>query len=183
MKNVKKESEADQKRTASLGRLIPDLFNYKTVLYIGARNKRIDYGDTFVEKQYDITVLEIFEPNVRYLKTVKWIKEVIHADVTTFETDKKYDIVFWWHGPEHVEKSQLETTIKKLEGMANIAVVLGCPWGNVVQADKDSNPHERHISYLDRGDFEKMGHTVEYIEPKDIMGSNITAVKYVRQIS
>jgi len=175
------ESALDQKRTQSLKRLIPDLFTYKSVLYIGARNKRIDYGDMFRENQYQITIVEIFKPNVKYLKTIKWIKDVIHADINTFKTNNKYDIVFWWHGPEHIEKSKLQGIISKLETFADVAVVLGCPWGDVVQANKDNNPYERHISYLDCGDFESMGYKTEFIGPKDIMGSNITAVKYIKK--
>ena len=168
-------------RTASLNRLIPELFNNQSVLYVGARTDRMDYGDNFRDGGSTVDVLEIFEPNVAYLKTVDWINEVHCGDVRTFSTDKKYDIVFWWHGPEHIPEKDLPATLALLEDNAKVAVVLGCPWGNFPQGHLHSNPNEEHVSHYNYDIFEDLGYSVECIGQKDTPGSNITCVKYMER--
>tara|TARA_R100001244_G_C5152282_1_gene129838 strand:- start:214 stop:744 length:531 start_codon:yes stop_codon:yes gene_type:complete len=172
--------EQDICRTKSLKRLIPDLYNYKSVLYIGARTDRMHYGEEFKESNYLIDILEVFAPNVSYLKTISWVEEVHCGDVRTFSTDKKYDIIFWWHGPEHIQEEELASTLTLLEGNAKVAVVLGCPWGNYPQGHLHSNPNEEHVSHYNYQVFEDLGYTVECLGEKDVAGSNITSVKFVK---
>ena len=167
-------------RTSSLERLIPDLYAYDSVLYVGARTDRMDYGDKFKEGGAVVDVLEVFEPNVAHLKTVDWLNEVYCGDVRTFSTDKKYDIVFWWHGPEHIQEEELASTLTLLEDNAKVAVVLGCPWGNFPQGHLHSNPNEEHVSHYDYDVFEDLGYTVECIGHKGVPGSNITSVKFIK---
>lgn len=170
-----------ENRTESLNRLIPDLYNYNSVLYIGARSDRFDYGKDFRAYNYEITVLEAFDKNVNYLKNIDWIKEVIHGDVTDIDVGEKYDIVFWWHGPEHIKENQLNDTITKLERYANVAVVLGCPWGLFPQKALHNNPFEIHVSHNDYQIFEDLGYNVECLGTKNKKGSNITAVKRINE--
>lgn len=167
----------DDDRTASLTRLIPDLFQYKTILYIGARDDRFDYGVEFANANYEITVIEAFLLNAYQLQKIPWIYDVIEQDIRKFESSKKYDIVFWWHGPEHIEESELPYILSKLENITNIATVLGCPWGDFAQGPLYNNPFEIHRSSLDYPIFEKLGYTVECLVGKNIHGSNITSVK------
>lgn len=69
------------KRRKQLETNIPDIWSYKSVLYIGARTDRIDFGKNFQKKNYEIDILEIHKPNVNYLKSISWINKVIHEDV------------------------------------------------------------------------------------------------------
>jgi hypothetical protein len=169
----------NENRTQSLQRLIPDLYDYKTVLYVGARSDRFDYGKDFRAYNYEITVLEAFETNVNYLKNIDWIKEVIHGDVRDFTSNKTWDIVFSWHGPEHVEVRELTDTLLNLESFTNKAIVLGCPWGLFHQKAIHNNPFEVHASHNDYHIFENLGYNVECLGKKDVKGSNITAVKRI----
>ena len=101
MKIYPNESKTSGKH--SIKRLLPNLFKKPfSVLYIGARTNRFLYGKEFKEAKSKISVLEVFKPNVNYLRTLPWLKEVIHADVTKFKTNQRYDIIFWWQGPEHI---------------------------------------------------------------------------------
>ena len=169
-------------RTKSLKGLIPDIFSHSTVLYVGARTERFDYGEEFMDSRYKITVLEVYKENVDYLKTIPWITEVIHGDVRWFTSDKKWDIVFWWHGPEHIHKKELPLTLKNLESMANKAVVLGCPWGKYDQHALEGNPYEVHVSAYGFEDFINLEYSVDCIGKKDIPRlSNLTAVKYIKE--
>lgn len=165
-------------RTASLQRLCPDLYDYENILYIGARSNRFDYGLEFRAAGYNIDVLEVFPENVRHLKTIPWINNVIEGDVReiSFWNDY-YDVVFWWHGPEHIHSNELIPTLNKLEIYARKLIVLGCPWGTYVQGAIHNNPWEEHVGAYSWEHFEPLGYEVECLGQKDVPGSNVTAVK------
>ena len=167
----------NEDRTESLNRLIPDLYNYKTVLYVGARSDRFDYGEDFKKAGCDITILEIHPSNVKHLEKLGYL--VHQGDVRRWNALIKYDIVFWWHGPEHIEESELKETLSRLEQYARVAVVLGCPWGEFNQGAIHGNENEKHVSSLDFIMFEELGYDVECLGRKDVRGSNITAVKKI----
>jgi len=166
----------DTDRTASLKRLAPDLFKYKTVLNVGARTSRFDYGQEFREAGYDITVLEPFGPNVQYLHTLPWVHEVVQGDVRDLrvfkEKEQKFDVVFWWHGPEHVVEEDLRGVLLEIDKICNHLVVLGCPWGHYPQGHIHNNPWEEHIGHYAHYVFEEFGYDVECLGIQ-----NITSVK------
>jgi len=168
---------SDTDRTASLHRCCPQLFSYHTVLYIGARSERFDYGEEFKAANYKITILEAFHDNVLYLNQLPWIANVLEGDIRTYNFSSTYDVVFWWHGPEHIYDNELESTVHKIECIATKLVVLGCPWGIFLQGSAYGNPFENHVAYLDYEIFERLGYTVECLGQKDAYGSNITSVK------
>jgi hypothetical protein len=167
-------------RTESLLRLMPDLFSERSVLYIGARSDRMDYGEEFKKAKATIDVLEIYKPNVDYLKKINWINEVFLGDVRTFNIEKKYDVIFWWHGPEHILESELKSTLDRLEKKAETAVILGCPWGEFHQGPDYGNENEIHESHYDYTIFEDLGYTVECLGNKNTHGSNITSIKFLK---
>ncbi len=166
-----------RQRPAQLRHNVPDIFGHKTVLYIGAQTARMDFGDDFRDAGYQIDVLEIYPPNVQYLQKLGWINTVIEGDVRQASEllTKTYDVVFWWHGPEHIEKESLEATIAGLKGIATKLVVLGCPWGRHVKKHANENPHEAHISALYPEDFRKMEFEVSTLGEQDFPGSNVLA--------
>ncbi len=165
-------------RTESLYRLAPDLYKYDSVLYIGARPDRYDYMDVFARLQYKVTVIEPFAENYLWLRTLPWIDEVIRMEVQELIFwEEKYDVVFWWHGPEHVEEDELHGIVKELEKTANKMVVMGCPWGKVPQGAIFHNPYEKHLWDVTPEHFD--GYDVECLGMVNKSGSNITAVKYI----
>ena len=165
-------------RTESLNRLVPDLYKYNSVLYIGARPDRFDYLDDFIRLQYQVTVIEPFYENYKWLRTVPGIEEVIRMEVQELVFwEDTYDVVFWWHGPEHVEEDELPSIMRELEKTANKIVVMGCPWGKVPQGAIYHNPYEKHRWYVTPEHFD--GYDVECLGMVNKLGSNITAAKYV----
>ena len=169
----------NKNRKESLLRLVPDLFSgkYKSVLYVGAKERRFHFGEDFKQAGFKITIVEVFEKDAENLKKIDWVKEVICCDITTFNTYKKYDVIFWWHGPEHIEEFRLPETIKRIEGFCNNVVILGCPWGMYKQGAVGGNENEIHLSHYDHASFEKIGYEVECLGIQNAKGSNITAVK------
>jgi len=175
---------SDTDRTASLHRLAPDLFKYKSVLNVGARTDRFDYGKEFGKSGYEITVLEPFFQNVLFLRTVPEIHNVIQGDVRNLngfiEEEKTFDIVFWWHGPEHVGESDLRNVLPELEKICNHLIVLGCPWGDYPQGPLHNNPYECHVGSYDHQIFEEFGYDVECLGKEHVAGSNVTSVKRLK---
>lgn len=166
-----------QKRKDNLLALCPEIFESKSVLYVGARPSRADFLDDFHKNGCGITILEIYPENAEYFKKFPWL-EVVEGDVRNFFTDRKFDTIFWWHGPEHIEERDLEMTLKKIESFANKFVVLGCPWGMVPQwKSLEKNPFEEHKAFFDTGYFERLGYKTDYSGVKGRMGSNIISYK------
>lgn len=170
----------NQGRFSSLLLLVPELFTgkYKTVLNIGARESRFDFGNLFEAAGYTISIMEAHKPNADFLKSLNKY-EVIEADITTYDfQNRKFDVVFWWHGPEHIDKELLPAVLKKIESCANEVVILGCPWGIYEQGIIEDNPFEVHKSHLLPEDF--AGYKYLTMGNQDQHGSNIAAVKYIR---
>jgi len=168
-----------------------DTSKYQSLLYVGARPQRMDHIKVF--DNYDITILEIWKKNVdkihELVASQKWnvgavgnLKkaksvELLHGDVINYEFYRKYDVSMWWHGPEHVDESQLEKAIRNLESCTQNVVILGCPWGEYEQK-MDNNPYEEHLSSLQPEFFEKLGYKVE-VHGQEGAGSNIMSIKYM----
>ncbi len=166
-------------RTESVA-TIPDIFENSTMLYIGANKLRTQLTDLFENRCSNMTidVLEIWHENVKYLRGLKKFNGVMQGDVR--EIDKlfkpnSYDIVMWWHGPEHIEIQELAKTLDKLKRVAKKLVILGCPWGIYVQGEEYGNPYEKHISHLTLDFFKNHGFLTSVVGTRDIPGSNITA--------
>ena len=166
-------------------KMIPSLFSgdhaRRPFLYVGAHNGRIQFGDELRKANYDITILEIFPPNVTFLQQeITWAKTV-QGDVreeTSF-TDGQFDVALWSHGPEHILKTELVAAVTELERVSSGAVILACPWGLYDQGICYGNPHEQHISHYDGEEFEALGYSVSRTGIKDRRGSNVIAVKYL----
>jgi hypothetical protein len=174
---VIQEAILKSKRPKQLYSCVPDIMDYDTLLYIGARTDRMDFGKHFKKNTYSIDVLEIFDKNVQYLKSLDWIDNIIKGDVRNIDTlvDKKYDVIFWYHGPEHIKHFELENALGQLKNLANKIVVVGCPWGEFKQEELYNNPWEKHISTLEPSDFEKNNFKTSTIGKANFPGSNIIA--------
>jgi hypothetical protein len=172
------EKSDEETRRNSIIHLVPGVFKgeYKTVLNIGANAGRFSFGEDFRAAGYEITVLELYQVNVDSLKKLGWVKNAFCGDIRTFTTQEKYDVIFWWHGPEHVYEKELPPILQNLEKMCSKVVILGCPWGL-------STADPTHISHYDYGTFEKLGYTVDCLGEKNCfkpyVASGMVGVKYV----
>ena len=163
-------------RLAILTKYTGDIFTEPySVLYIGAKKKRWDYVPEMHNGGAEITALEACKENADGIWWSVYFKRVIHGDVRYIDYldlgRDKFDVVFWWHGPEHVSKAEAKELVPKLVALANKYVVFGVPWGVVPQGAVKGNYYEVHLSYWDIQDFRDIDFVVEAIEPKDVMGS------------
>jgi len=160
-------------RREQLLKAVPDIQSYKSILYIGANVVRQETLDLFRSEQ--ITILEVWPPNVADLLELGY--KVIQGDVRELAKMDigKFDVVIWWHGPEHVEKESLPSILKAIKKIARCVAVVACPWGKYKQSEVRGNPYERHLSCLYPKFFEKLGWKTSVIGEKDVIGSNLLA--------
>ncbi len=160
---------------------IPDLFQHETALYIGASAARAHYLEHFLRGGCQVTILEAYQPNAQAWMGRPGPEHVIHGDVRHVATIKlprsRYNVAFWWHGPEHVTADELRPTLLELEKVADL-VVLGCPWGVYPQGEYGGNPYEVHQWAIYPHDLESLGYTVSATGSADSRGaSNLVAWK------
>lgn len=167
-------------REKSLRDNIPELFNgkLKKMLYVGASFQRQDFLDLFLKLGYQITIVEAFSENVSFLHKQKlnygMKYDIVLGDIVSARFADEFDVVFFWHGPEHLKYQDILPTLIKLKSMAKL-VVLGCPFGYYKQGAEYGNPYEVHQSHLTPLDFESWGFACVTIGELNQLGSNITA--------
>ncbi len=180
-----------EERQKYVRKYMPDLFSgkYKSVLYVGANPTRQQFLKDFEESGYDrIVIIEAFRENVQFLREKMGLESksgfnVIEGDVRNIENFQidDFDVVFFWHGIEHLPEKDMEPTLKKLESITKHLIVIGTPWGSYPQHDKYGNPYEIHQTIIYPPMLEKYGYKTETLGKKDDYGSNITAWKYLNR--
>lgn len=133
----------EARRLAHLRTFAPDCFVPGRLLYVGASILRSQCLPDLVAAGHQVTILEIWPDNVAHYRARGFT--VVQGDVRQVGTLNlpRYDVAFWWHGPEHVALSDLPATLAALEELADL-VVLACPWGESPQGAVYGNPHEAH---------------------------------------
>jgi hypothetical protein len=108
----------------------------------------------------DVTVVEAFAPYCE--NGPKKYPEFNFVNCDVVEVDKyvhrKFDLVLWWHGPEHIKEEFLVPTIKKLERLSNKYVVLGSPEGWHEQGSDRDNHFDSHLSGPDSAFYRSLGY-------------------------
>jgi len=171
-------------RPASILRTDPKLQTYKSVLYIGAKMgtnpKALGYmGGRHLSlfKGMDVTLMDAWLPNVEGLR--EHFPKVIHSDIRDYlDSGDVYDVVMWWHGPEHIPENELPGILEKIKKLARHIVILGCPNGKYPQGEYGGNPFEVHVSHLNDEFLNNLGyHTETLVFPDRKTGrqTNITA--------
>ena len=159
-----------------------------SVLYVGANQKRQDFLNHFEESGYRrIVILEAFRENYEFLKERFEAKnpdtyQVVWGKVQEIEqlSLEPFDVVFFWHGPEHLQQRQISPTLEKLERICNHLIVCGMPFGFYEQGAEYGNPFETHQSHIYPPFMEGLGYKIETLGNQDQIGANITAWKYVK---
>ena len=141
-------------RTIAVKQLLPAR-PLESVLYVGASAPRHDYLELFPHAD----ILEIDPESVSGMAT--FMNKVMQGDITTFVPEHHYDMIFWWHGPEHVTKELSVLTINRLKKYCNMLIV-GTPWGY--------SPHPGHVSEWDVQDMVDLNMLVTTIGEKNQYG-------------
>ncbi len=150
----------------------------RTCLYVGAWPDGCALIPELREAGYKITILEIWPA---YVEAVKEMlvddEEIILGDARTWRADHAYDLVMWWHGPEHARLEDREETLKRLVGWASGCCVVAGPWGLYGQEPIHGNPHQEHVSQLTHKWFADRGWTVATYGTPNMPGGEVVAWK------
>lgn len=149
----------------------------KNLLYVGINQRRAFLLRAFAEWQYDIELIEIFKPNVEFCRRF-YAFPIIHGNICKANEllTKKYDIIAWIHGPEHIKKNKLKSTLKKIEEKAKL-VLLIVPEGHNPQGIVDNNKHEKHLWDPHPEDFQNLGYKVKH---ETVNNKDLIVWKYVK---
>ncbi len=125
---------------------MPEVFGAGTLLYVGASKRRAQCLDELIAAGRQVTILEAWAENARAFIGKPGVVKVIQGDVRELWQLGAgwFDVAFWWHGPEHIERKELGVTLYQLE-VAAALVVLAAPWGPYPQSELEGNPWERHL--------------------------------------
>jgi hypothetical protein len=171
------ENEESTRRLQLL-KVLPELFNKKgRLLYVGGHmrfGRDLQMAGLFRDAGWKIDVIEAFLPNIIQLYEVRWINNLITGDIREFQPEERYDVVMFWHGPEHLEKEEVAPLIVKMKTYADL-VIFATPNGVYDQDEVYGNPHERHLSTWYKEDFEAIGMTADAIGEPDQKQGNIIA--------
>lgn len=132
----------------------------KRLLYIGANRLRAFHALTLWGAGYEMALVEAYAPNAEFWQNSGLFGRVYAADVRKIDLPPAYDVVFWWHGPEHIARGELAGVLARLERLAPL-VILGCPNGEYAQDEAYGNPFERHLWSVQVRDLEALGYTVQ----------------------
>ncbi len=161
---------------------VPELFESPgTLLYIGANTRRHHYCPELFAAGNELTVLEVWEPNIAGLKSKEMFRKVILGDVRSLESlalgRRMFDYVMHWHGPEHLPVNEYAEAIRAMERIAKRCVILASPWGVYQQGAYGGNEFETHQVSLYPTDFQDLGYMTRTLGVPDVIDSNILAWK------
>lgn len=168
---------------------VPELFQPGTLLNVGANRIRFEMLDDLHRVGRRVTLLEIWPANAGHYKGDRRIERVALGDVCRLDDLRAdpaqglgtFDVVLWWHGPEHIDRDDLAATVTQLERAAERLVILGCPWGVYPQGEFMGNPHDAHRASLYPDDFLKLGYDVATIGQADHPDGSIIAWKRIER--
>lgn len=103
---------------------------------------------------------------------------ITHGDIKNISQifDNNFDIVFHFHGPEHLLKDEYIDLLPEIESAANKMIILGCPNGVEEQGAAYGNPFEKHLSFWTEEDFQNLGYNTILVSDKK--PGHITAYKF-----
>jgi hypothetical protein len=159
--------------------VFPEIINgkEKTALYVGANRSRAFFLDALWSFGYEVDIIEIYKENFDFIKNNYKFRNLIFGDIQSCELEE-YDLIFWYHGPEHIEKENFQVTLERLEEKAN-DIVLGCPKNDHHIYEKDPNIFEKHLWKICEEDFVSLGYCVE-VRKREKAVDNIVAYKNCR---
>jgi hypothetical protein len=151
------------------------------LLYVGANRLRCHLADPLRAMGNRLTLLEAWPENAAHYRGQGRFEEVVEGDVRRLDELglAPFDTTVWWHGPEHILREELATTLAAVERQTRRLVLLGCPYGNYPQGAAYGNPHEEHKAVLYPADFAALGYQMAAVGQADHPDGEIVAWKWL----
>lgn len=171
---TKNDKDAIYKQRKSVFQTIsPKIFKpYKkkrTCLNIGAWPKRYQIVKELKKAGWTVDLLEIWKEYCDFFVPKNLFAHIYNINVVDIDLldTQQWDMVLWWHGPEHIEKVEFETVLPKLLDRAKQFLVLAAPYNGEVDNPEEhaetitskwaNNHHQLHRWNCTERDFKKFG--------------------------
>lgn len=131
-----------------------------TLLYVGYRRDACAWLQELFDAGNEIHVLEVWPANVTSALGDARVSRFVVGDVRWCDDralDARYDHVWWWHGPEHVERAEFPAVLARLAGKVRNTLAVASPWGRYEQGPHLGNPNEVHRWSVYEDDFQAFG--------------------------
>ena len=164
-------------------RAVPELFagEYRSALYVGANRRRQHFLDDLVAACERVAVIEAFRENADFIRSAYGPRgvRVVHGDVRGVAglAGGRFDVSFFWHGPEHLAAGEAPGVIGALESVTDRLVVLGMPHGESPQGSEYGNDYERHLWNVYPADMRRLGYETSTAGGSGGRGGNLAAWK------
>jgi len=180
---------------ATVDLLVSHAADWNRVLYIGWHPAiTADGGGWYMEYirfrrgglDSEHTVLERYRPYyermLEHPLNKRYKVRGLNVDVVEWApvTEDRFDLIIWWHGPEHITAAQLVPTLQALERIGKY-LILGGPEGvdNSYPVPEEGSG-DSHKCVLSRKQFEELGYqTALFDRTIRGQGPHISAVKIV----
>jgi glycosyltransferase involved in cell wall biosynthesis len=168
---------------------VPDVFQYRTALYIGASRREHALVPTLCLTGYAVDVVEVWVPYLEELRALnanqRYFREILQGDVRSLNRaigNRRYDVVFWWHGPEHVRPEELPGALAQMERAALRLAVIGTTHGKMVNGPVDGNPANEQQWAPTPEAFTALGWEASSTWPKPHPASHLVAWKRMARV-
>ena len=168
-------------RLQQLETYIPDIWNNKNCLYVGASPTRFHFCDKLKEKRIVTDIVEIDKDNCIYLQSLGWLHNIVCLDIRDFLLleHHRYDLILWSHGPQLLPKEDFVTTINRLIKLMNNITVLMSPWGKYTYNEFElKNQKFPNIATFYEEDYKALGFETNCLGNKNVNNSNLLAWRY-----
>ena len=117
--------------------------------------------DFFKERNCNITLIEIFEPNANAFPKEEYNATVVCDSVENFaqyvnKEEKDKNILYWSDGPEHLEMDASKKLLEEAKEYFSL-IIIQTPNGVYEQGEMYGNIHESHLSSWYESDYEELG--------------------------
>jgi hypothetical protein len=158
-------------RESTVANILKGMKGIKSFLNVGFRNWDDERTHWWIEicdyNKINWNILEVFNLNILRALDEGCPKDKIYLgnmlDTSSYDN---YDVIMFWHGPEHINKEAFLSSLKSIEDKANKLVIFGMPLGEEKQGQIYGNPNEEHVSSWDPSEFEKIGYTTEIVRDR-----------------
>jgi hypothetical protein len=114
-----------------------------SMLYVGHRGDTSPWWRTTFRDVLGGPELAVIDIQAGNLQTAApFVSRLIHGDIRACADARRFDLIFWDEGPEHVPR---EDALLTLSGLAPFCrVLISCPWGYQPQGSGPTDPEFHH---------------------------------------
>ena len=135
--------------------------NSKEMVFLSFGEREPDIKTLQANSLYTIKIVEGFKPNVDRLQSLYPTLDVTLSTISDFVKSEEflnntYEIIWWYHGPEHLEKEESLFLLKQMQKRCKL-LLTSMPHGYYEQGAYMNNNLEIHRSSFYIKDFETFG--------------------------